>query len=121
MITNMFWVDAKMIIDYGHFGDVAMSGKAPKTIITNQDAAMAKAISQVLQLSRLDDQIPYVSTSFRNPNLSELQLQGNNMPALMPWTLHQQSQQTSFRELLQQNSVGILDTIQDSQEWNNNI
>ena len=22
MITNMFWVDAKMIIDYGHFGDV---------------------------------------------------------------------------------------------------
>ncbi|XP_062014022.1 protein FAR1-RELATED SEQUENCE 5-like [Rosa rugosa] len=96
-ITNLFWADAKMIIDYGQFGDVvsfdttykvnksnrplavfvgfnhhretiifgvalmydetadsfiwlfetflrAMSGKAPKTIFTYQDAAMAKAL-----------------------------------------------------------------------------
>ncbi|KAK2650418.1 hypothetical protein Ddye_017907 [Dipteronia dyeriana] len=100
-ITNIFWVDARMILDYGHFGDVvsfdttyktnkenrpfgvfvglnhhretvifgatlmydetvdsfiwlfetfleAMSKKTPKTIITDQDAAMAKAISHVM-------------------------------------------------------------------------
>ncbi|XP_059635392.1 protein FAR1-RELATED SEQUENCE 5-like [Cornus florida] len=97
MITNIFWSDCRMIIDYGQFGDVisfdttykvvhgnrrfviflgmnhhretamfgvalmydetadsfvwlfetflkAMGGKAPKTIITDQDAAMAKAL-----------------------------------------------------------------------------
>ncbi|XP_024198629.2 protein FAR1-RELATED SEQUENCE 5-like [Rosa chinensis] len=100
-ITNLFWADAKMIIDYGQFGDVvsfdttykinksnrplavfvgfnhhretiifgvalmydetadsfiwlfetffrAMSGKAPKTIFTDQDAAMAKALRHVM-------------------------------------------------------------------------
>nr|XP_011468393.1 PREDICTED: protein FAR1-RELATED SEQUENCE 5-like [Fragaria vesca subsp. vesca] len=100
-ITNVFWADAKMILDYGQFGDVvsfdttyrtnkdncplgvfvgfnhhreviifgaalmydemadsfiwlfetfldAMFGKSPKTIFTDQDAAMAKAISVVM-------------------------------------------------------------------------
>ncbi|KAI8527746.1 hypothetical protein RHMOL_Rhmol12G0098500 [Rhododendron molle] len=100
-ITNIFWADAKMIIDYGHFGDVlsfdttyrtnkeyrplavftrfnhhrekiifgaallydetaasfewlfntfftAMSSKRPKTIFTDQDAVMAKAIPLVM-------------------------------------------------------------------------
>ncbi|XP_028110324.1 protein FAR1-RELATED SEQUENCE 5-like [Camellia sinensis] len=100
-ITNIFWADARMIIDYGQFGDVvtfdttykinresrpfpifvgfnnhretivfgaalmydettdsfiwlfktfleAMSNKLPKTIFTDQDAAMAKAISYVM-------------------------------------------------------------------------
>ena len=31
MITNMFWVDAKMIIDYGHFGDVVSFDTTYKT------------------------------------------------------------------------------------------
>ncbi|XP_059658602.1 protein FAR1-RELATED SEQUENCE 7-like [Cornus florida] len=97
IITNIFWSDCKMIIDYGQFGDVisfdttykvvhgnrpfaiflgmnhhqgtamfgaalmynetadsfvwlfemflkAMGGKAPKTIITDQDAVMVKAV-----------------------------------------------------------------------------
>ena len=100
-ITNIFWADAKMIFDYGHFGDVVtfdttfrtnkecrpfgifvgfnhyretvifmaalfydeistsfqwlfetfiktMCGNKPKTIFTDQDAAMAKAISLVM-------------------------------------------------------------------------
>ncbi|CAL5384853.1 unnamed protein product [Camellia sinensis] len=100
-ITNIFWADAQMIMDYGQFGDVvtfdttyklnsahrpfasfvgfnhhretvifgaalmydetadsfvwlfrrfleAMSSKAPKTIFTDQDAAMAKAIPVVM-------------------------------------------------------------------------
>ncbi|KAM2868937.1 hypothetical protein FF1_016936 [Malus domestica] len=100
-ITNIFWADAKMISDYGHFGDVvsfdttyktnragrpfavfsglnhhreivvfgaalmydetapsfiwlfetflvAMSNKAPKTIFTDQDAAMMNAIPHVM-------------------------------------------------------------------------
>ncbi|KAL5744541.1 hypothetical protein ACOSP7_027412 [Xanthoceras sorbifolium] len=100
-ITNIFWADARMIIDYGQFGDVvsfdttykidkenrlfaifvglnhhretivfgaalmydettdsfiwlfekflqAMSGKAPKSIFTNQDAAMVKALTVVM-------------------------------------------------------------------------
>ncbi|XP_028066856.1 G-type lectin S-receptor-like serine/threonine-protein kinase At4g27290 [Camellia sinensis] len=100
-ITNMFWTDAQMIMDYAQFGDVitfdttyklnkkhkpfasfvgfnhhretiifgtallydetvesfvwlfqnfleAMSGKAPKTLFTDQDAAMAKAIPIVM-------------------------------------------------------------------------
>jgi len=100
-ITNIFWVDAQMINDYGYCGDVitfdttyktnmgyrplgvfvglnnhrqtiifgaallydetipsfkwlfetflkAMGGKKPKTIMTDQDAAMAKAISLVM-------------------------------------------------------------------------
>ena len=100
-ITNIFWTDARMIIDYAQFGDVvtfdmtykinrehrpfalfvgfnnhretivfgaalmydetaasfswlfetfleAMSQKHPKTIFTDQDAAMAKAIKEVL-------------------------------------------------------------------------
>jgi zinc finger SWIM domain-containing protein 3 len=99
-ITNIFWADAKMVLDYVYFGDVvcfdttyrtnknlrpfapfigfnhhresvifgaallydetaasfewlfktflkAMCGKKPKTIFTDQDAAMAKAISEV--------------------------------------------------------------------------
>ncbi|KAK9282735.1 hypothetical protein L1049_010955 [Liquidambar formosana] len=100
-ITNIFWADAKMVLDYGCFGDVlffdttyrtnkecrpfgafvglnhhyqqvvfgasllydetaasfewlfetflnCMSGKKPKTIYTDQDAAMAKAIPLVM-------------------------------------------------------------------------
>ncbi|XP_068305150.1 protein FAR1-RELATED SEQUENCE 5-like [Pyrus communis] len=100
-ITNIFWADAKMIIDYSHFGDVvsfdttykvneldrpfavfvgfnhhkeivvfgaalmydetaasfswlfktflkAMSSKAPRTIFTDQDPVMAKAILEVM-------------------------------------------------------------------------
>ncbi|XP_010265220.1 PREDICTED: protein FAR1-RELATED SEQUENCE 5-like isoform X2 [Nelumbo nucifera] len=100
-ITNMFWADAKMIVDYEYFGDVvcfdttyrmnredhplslfvgvnhhkqsiifggallydettesfewlfqtfveAMSGKRPKTILTDQSVAMANAIKSVL-------------------------------------------------------------------------
>ncbi|KAK9290053.1 hypothetical protein L1049_008217 [Liquidambar formosana] len=100
-ITNIFWVDARMIIDYSQFGDVvsfdttykinkehrpfavfvglnhhrevvifgaalmydetiesfewlfqtfleAMSNRVPQTIITDQDAAMAKAIPNVM-------------------------------------------------------------------------
>ncbi|XP_059650627.1 protein FAR-RED IMPAIRED RESPONSE 1-like [Cornus florida] len=105
MITNIFWSDCRMIIDYGHFGDVisfdttykvvhdnkpfaiflgmnhhrettvfgaaltydetadsfvwlfetflkAMGEKAPKTIITDQDAAMAKALKQVMPVTK---------------------------------------------------------------------
>ncbi|XP_059663744.1 protein FAR1-RELATED SEQUENCE 5-like [Cornus florida] len=101
MITNIFWADSKMILDYGHFGDVltfdtmyklvyrnrpfavfvdlnhhretvvfgaafmydettdsfgwlfntflnAMSHKALRMILTNQDAVMAKALVQVM-------------------------------------------------------------------------
>ncbi|ESR37384.1 hypothetical protein CICLE_v10030168mg [Citrus x clementina] len=100
MITNTLWADVKIIIDYGHFGDVrfhtayktnnasrsfavfvglnhhketvlfwatlmydetidlfiwlfemflqVLLGKAPNTITTDQDATMAKAISQVM-------------------------------------------------------------------------
>ncbi|KAM6573262.1 hypothetical protein CsatA_017342 [Cannabis sativa] len=100
-ITNVFWADAKMVMDYGDFGDVvcfntsyklhkdcrpfapfiginhhkqivifgaallydetlesykwlfrtfleAMSGKKPKTILTDQDVVMAEAINTVL-------------------------------------------------------------------------
>lgn len=99
-ITNVFWADAKMVVDYSDFGDVvcfdttyklkdcrpfapffgvnnhkqmvifgaallydntvesfkwllrtfieAMSGKKPKTILTDQDAVMAEAIEAVL-------------------------------------------------------------------------
>ncbi|XP_021815106.1 protein FAR1-RELATED SEQUENCE 5-like [Prunus avium] len=100
-ITNIFWADAKMIVDYGQFGDCvcfdttyktneanrpfgvfvgfnhhreiaifgvallynetansfirlfetfseAMSKKAPKTLFTDQDAAMAKACAHVM-------------------------------------------------------------------------
>ncbi|XP_059638669.1 protein FAR1-RELATED SEQUENCE 5-like [Cornus florida] len=57
MITNIFWSDYRMIIDYGHFGNVisfdtaykvvhVMGGKAPKTIIIDQDTAMAKVLKQ---------------------------------------------------------------------------
>ncbi|XP_050259986.1 protein FAR1-RELATED SEQUENCE 5-like [Quercus robur] len=100
LILNIFWADARSIVDYGHFGDVlcfdttyrtnqydrpfapfigvnhhkqttifgaallydetiepfmwlfktflsAMSGKQPKTILTDQSATMAKAIAEV--------------------------------------------------------------------------
>ncbi|XP_028083297.1 protein FAR1-RELATED SEQUENCE 5-like [Camellia sinensis] len=64
-ITNIFWADAQMIMDYGQFALMydetadsfvwlfrrfleAMSSKAPKTIFTDQDAAMAKAIPIVM-------------------------------------------------------------------------
>ncbi|WVZ64184.1 LOW QUALITY PROTEIN: hypothetical protein U9M48_013746 [Paspalum notatum var. saurae] len=84
-ITNIFWADAKMILDYAHFGDLhlarllaqtknighldldkpqfvvlhfclmkqwthlhaAHNEKQPRTIFTDQDAAMAKAILKV--------------------------------------------------------------------------
>ncbi|XP_059668724.1 protein FAR1-RELATED SEQUENCE 5-like [Cornus florida] len=105
MITNIFWSDCKMNIDYGQFGDVisfditykvvhgnrpfaiflgmnhhwetavfraalmydetadsfvwlfetflkAMGRKAPKTIITDQDATMAKALKQVMLVTK---------------------------------------------------------------------
>ncbi|XP_070014354.1 protein FAR1-RELATED SEQUENCE 5-like [Nicotiana sylvestris] len=52
MITNIFWADSKLITDYEIFGDWlfetflrAMSGKTPKTLFTDQHAAMSKAIS----------------------------------------------------------------------------
>ncbi|XP_062100756.1 protein FAR1-RELATED SEQUENCE 5-like [Humulus lupulus] len=66
LLTNIFWADAHMMASYHNFGDVvcfdttyrknhdcrpfamfvgaAMSGKKPKTILTDQDAAMAKAL-----------------------------------------------------------------------------
>ncbi|KAL9677190.1 hypothetical protein QQ045_005418 [Rhodiola kirilowii] len=73
-ITNVFWADAKMIMDYGIFGDVtvifgaalmydetaasfiwlfetflkAMCGKPPQTFFTDQDAAIAKAVLHVM-------------------------------------------------------------------------
>ncbi|XP_027343015.1 protein FAR1-RELATED SEQUENCE 5-like [Abrus precatorius] len=77
-ITNVFWADAKMVIDYGCFGEVisldttyctnranrpltaesfkwlfetfleAHNQKQPQTIFTDQDQAMAKAIVQVM-------------------------------------------------------------------------
>ncbi|XP_057794140.1 protein FAR1-RELATED SEQUENCE 5-like [Salvia miltiorrhiza] len=73
LITNIFWADAKMRTDYSHFGDVtvvfgaallydetsvkfewlfdtftrAMGQKKPITILTDQDAAMAKALSSI--------------------------------------------------------------------------
>lgn len=100
LITNIFWADAKMVVDYAYFGDVvcfdstyrtnknlrpfapfvgfnhhresvlfgaallydetpesfkwlfktflkAICGKKPMTILTDQDPAMAKAISEV--------------------------------------------------------------------------
>ncbi|XP_059658493.1 protein FAR1-RELATED SEQUENCE 5-like [Cornus florida] len=105
MITNIFWLDCKMIIDYSQFGDVisfdttykvvhdnrpfaiflgmnhhretvmfgaalmydetadsfvwlfetflkVMGGKMPKTIITDQDAAIAKALKQVISVTK---------------------------------------------------------------------
>ncbi|XP_065860808.1 protein FAR1-RELATED SEQUENCE 5-like [Euphorbia lathyris] len=104
-ITNIFWTDVKMLVDYGDFGDVvcfdttcrlykdcrpfvaftgvnhhkqmvvfsasflydetiesykwlfqtflkAMSGKKPKTILTDQDAVIAEAIKSVLPETR---------------------------------------------------------------------
>ncbi|XP_043716327.1 protein FAR1-RELATED SEQUENCE 5-like [Telopea speciosissima] len=101
LMTNIFWADSRMVLDYAHFGDVvcldttcrntkdcrpfalffgvnhhkkivifgvavlydesidtfswlfdtffkAMSGKRPKTILTDQDASVAKAISTQL-------------------------------------------------------------------------
>ncbi|KAK9992329.1 hypothetical protein SO802_027314 [Lithocarpus litseifolius] len=66
-ITNLFRADSKMIFDYGIYGDVVdttyqtnkecrpfgafvgcISGKKPKTIFTDRDPAMAKAISLVM-------------------------------------------------------------------------
>ncbi|XP_066381851.1 protein FAR1-RELATED SEQUENCE 5-like [Miscanthus floridulus] len=73
-IANIFWVDAKMIMDYAHFGDVrtvvfgaalmydetfelfkwlfetflkAHNGQQPKTFYTDKDATMGKAIAEV--------------------------------------------------------------------------
>ncbi|XP_075674787.1 protein FAR1-RELATED SEQUENCE 5-like [Castanea sativa] len=45
LITNIFWVDGRMKLDYEYFRDKAMFGKKPQTILTDQDAAMAKALA----------------------------------------------------------------------------
>ncbi|XP_020426620.1 protein FAR1-RELATED SEQUENCE 5 [Prunus persica] len=45
LITNIFWADARMMVDYDYFGDIAMSGKKPKSILTDQDAAMSAALA----------------------------------------------------------------------------
>ncbi|XP_059658335.1 protein FAR1-RELATED SEQUENCE 5-like [Cornus florida] len=127
MITNIFWADSRMIIDYGYFGDIvtfdttyklvqsnrpfmaflglnhhretavfelalmydetansfawlfdsflnAMSGKAPQTILTDQDGAMAKALAQVMPRTRhllctwhiMANAQKHVGTIFRN-------------------------------------------------------
>ncbi|XP_028088059.1 protein FAR1-RELATED SEQUENCE 5-like [Camellia sinensis] len=84
-ITNIFWADPKMIIDYSVFGDFSvifgaallydetvasfewsfrsfldsMSGKKPKTFFTDQDPAMAKAISLVMP--GLGESLPMVN------------------------------------------------------------
>ncbi|XP_058752672.1 protein FAR1-RELATED SEQUENCE 5-like [Vicia villosa] len=77
-ITNVFWCDANMVLDYGYFGDVvsldttyctnhanrpltiesfkwlfdtflqAHSNKKPKTIFTDQYQAMARALAEVM-------------------------------------------------------------------------
>ncbi|XP_075521519.1 protein FAR1-RELATED SEQUENCE 5-like [Primulina tabacum] len=66
-ITNVFWADARMLIDYEYFGDVvspdttyssfkwlfetfleAHKQKRPLTIFTDQDQAMAKALKEVM-------------------------------------------------------------------------
>ncbi|XP_020254585.1 protein FAR1-RELATED SEQUENCE 5-like [Asparagus officinalis] len=47
-ITNVFWVDAKMIMDYGIFGDVVMCGNPPQTFFTDQDAAIANDVLHVM-------------------------------------------------------------------------
>ncbi|XP_059639834.1 protein FAR1-RELATED SEQUENCE 5-like [Cornus florida] len=127
MITNIFWADSRMIIDYGHFGDVvtfdmtyklvqsnrpfaaflglnhhretavfglalmydetaksfawlfdsflnAMSSKAPQTILTDQDGAMANVLAQVMPRTRhllcmwhiMANAQKHVGTIFRN-------------------------------------------------------
>ncbi|KAL5736749.1 hypothetical protein ACOSP7_031199 [Xanthoceras sorbifolium] len=127
-ITNIFWANARMIIDYGQFGDVvsfdtsykinkenrpfavfvglnhyretivfgaalmydettdsfiwlfenflqAMSGKAPKAIFTDQDAAMAKALTVVMletyhrlcMWHMMQKALKHVSGVFREP------------------------------------------------------
>ncbi|CAL0316337.1 unnamed protein product [Lupinus luteus] len=48
-LTNVFWRDGKSKLDYDCFGDVmSMGNQQPKTIFTDQDAAMAKAIKEVM-------------------------------------------------------------------------
>ncbi|XP_004490690.1 protein FAR1-RELATED SEQUENCE 5-like [Cicer arietinum] len=77
-ITNVFWCDANMVLDYGYFGDVvsldttyctnhvnrpltiesfkwlfdtflqAHNHKKPKTVFTDQDQAMARALAKVM-------------------------------------------------------------------------
>ncbi|XP_043700080.1 protein FAR1-RELATED SEQUENCE 5-like [Telopea speciosissima] len=73
-ITNIFWANPRMLIDYALFGDVVIFNttfctnkeykpfgifedstiirKKPKTIFTDQDAAMARAIGEVLPETR---------------------------------------------------------------------
>ncbi|XP_028076270.1 protein FAR1-RELATED SEQUENCE 5-like [Camellia sinensis] len=57
MITNIFWADHQMITDFGIFASFewlfetflhAMSGKKPDSFFTDQDQAMAKAISKIM-------------------------------------------------------------------------
>ncbi|KAG8366505.1 hypothetical protein BUALT_Bualt17G0087000 [Buddleja alternifolia] len=45
LIANILWVDAQMMADYAHFGDSNVR-KKPMTMLTDQDAAMAKALAE---------------------------------------------------------------------------
>ncbi|XP_019168946.1 PREDICTED: protein FAR1-RELATED SEQUENCE 7-like [Ipomoea nil] len=51
-LCSFFWRDGQMRRDYEVFGDLSMGGKSPQTIMTDQCAAMAAAISKVFPTSR---------------------------------------------------------------------
>ncbi|KAG8382547.1 hypothetical protein BUALT_Bualt05G0088700 [Buddleja alternifolia] len=81
LITNVFWADGQMMADYMHFGDVSivfgtsllydetaqtfmwlfdifargMSGRKPETILTDQDAAMAKALAERVSPKNIEE------------------------------------------------------------------
>ncbi|XP_073224905.1 protein FAR1-RELATED SEQUENCE 5-like [Cicer arietinum] len=47
-ITNVFWCDANMVLDYGYFFTQAHNHKKPKTVFTDQNQAMARALAEVM-------------------------------------------------------------------------
>ncbi|XP_078165536.1 protein FAR1-RELATED SEQUENCE 5-like [Carex rostrata] len=52
-VKNIFWIDGRSRRSYQAFGDViAMNGKHPKAIITNQDPTMRVAIAEVFPNTR---------------------------------------------------------------------